>query len=142
MVSISLPTLAERLEDIPLLVEHCVQTLNPKASKSIKGLSPSAMGLLMRHRWPGNVRELENAIEYAFIRSEGEIIMPKDLPEVLRSEEVAESLLDAGNPLYESQRSVLVATLKKVNGNKGMAAERLGISRTTLWRKMKKYDLS
>ena len=127
---------------LPLLADHFVQTFNAKTGKMIRGLSSGAMSLLMRHRWPGNVRELENTIEYAFIRSGGDIITPEDLPDVFRDHQDTESVLDADSPLHEGERSVLVATLRKTNGNKGMTAERLGISRSTLWRKMKKYGLS
>jgi transcriptional regulator with PAS, ATPase and Fis domain len=142
VVSVHLPDLTERLEDIPLLADHFVQTFNAQTGRSIKGLSRSGMALLMRHAWPGNVRELENAIEHAFVRCGADVIMPDDLPEALRAGEPAESIVQADDPLRASERSVLEATLKKVNGNKGKAAELLRISRSTLWRKMKRYDLS
>jgi len=142
VVPVRLPDLAERLEDIPLLVDHFVQTFNAQTSRSIRRLSRSAMALLMRHTWPGNVRELENAIEHAFVRCGGDVIMSDDLPGTLRADQPTEGIAQAEDPLRAGERSVLEATLNSVNGNKRKAAQLLGISRTTLWRKMKRHRLS
>jgi PAS domain S-box-containing protein len=141
VISIRLPTLYERKEDIPLLTDHFIRIFNAKTGRSIRGLSRGAMRYLLDYNWPGNVRELENAIEYGFVRCEGEHILPGDLPEALHPSIDQEHLLEEKDPFGASERALIRTTLEKVGGNRGSAAKILGISRPTLWRKMKKYGL-
>ncbi|HEX15679.1 MAG TPA: AAA family ATPase, partial [Deltaproteobacteria bacterium] len=134
---IALPPLRERSEDIPLLVEHFIAKLNRKTGKDIQGLNEEAMRLLLDHPWPGNVRELENVLEHAFILCKDRWIRPEHLPEYLRKGDTVIS----GGSLRQMERELIERTLKSCQGNISHAARQLGIHRTTLWRKLKKYNL-
>ncbi|HID10712.1 MAG TPA: hypothetical protein EYP17_05360, partial [Candidatus Latescibacteria bacterium] len=140
VVSIHLPPLRERREDIPLLVEHFVRKLNEKMGRKVKGVSSEAMRLLMDYDWPGNVRELENAIESAFVIGRRDVIRPEDLPEVVRRKRVP-AVPEGRGLLEEGERQALLAALERAGWNRGEAARLLGISRATLWRKMRKHGL-
>ena len=87
VVKLTLPRLAERREDIPLLAEHFIERFNRLREKKLLGLSYTALSIFMRHDWPGNIRELENAIEHAFILCPSGLIQPEHLPEHLRRED-------------------------------------------------------
>mgnify|MGYP003879131875 CR=1 FL=1 len=140
VVSIHLPPLRERREDIPLLVEHFVRKFGEKMGRKVRSVSPEAMRLLMDYDWPGNVRELENAIEHAFVMMRGDTILPEDLPETIRERKA--SVVPGGRGLLEDgERQALLAALEQAGWNRGEAARILGISRTTLWRKMRKHGL-
>ena len=142
VVSIVLPPLSERREDIPLLVDHFIHTFNAKTGKSIQSISQEAMRMLMDYAWPGNVRELENAIEHAFVQCAGGLLSVGHLSRNLRPEPaMADAALEGGDPLGESEKALLRRVLQNVGGHRGKAAETLGISRPTLWRKMKKHGL-
>ena len=132
---IHLPPLRERREDIPLLVNHFIQKFNQKFGKNIKKVSPQVMDLLLDYEWPGNVRELENAIEHAFIHCKGEIIYREHLPEELTGKEPLPI-----RELRKMEEEIIRKTLTETGGNKSKAAKLLGISRTTLWRKIKKME--
>ena len=141
-----LPPLRSRREDIPLLVRHFIDSFNTKTGKGISGLSHDAMQLMMDYNWPGNVRELENAIEHAFVLCETEWIDVFDLPVEIRQME-----LDAlsANPPHSGvahkykklTRESLMALLHECAWNKAEAARRLGKSRTSVWKYMKKFDI-
>lgn len=139
VVPVQLPPLRERREDIALLAKYFVDKYNEKRRKSIKGISRDAMKALMHYAWPGNVRELENAIERAVVLSENEYLEPDDLHyyglSILSQSEV-------NRTLSEIEREHIKNTLLKFKGHKKKAAESLGIDRKTLYRKIKKYDLS
>ena len=149
VVKIDLPSLAERREDIPLLIEHFIRRFNAKRDKDISGVSDAVMEILMRHSFPGNVRQLENIIEHAFVLCKGGVIQPGHLP----TETVARphgAMTARGHdsigphperPLESAEADAIIDALERSNGNKLEAARRLGISRTTLWRKLKKYGL-
>jgi len=144
VVRISMPSLRERREDIPLLVEHFVRRFNAKRGKHIAGVTPEAMAVLMRHDWPGNVRELENAIEYAFVLCRNRHIDVEHLPEELQQSTRPPN--SAGGrrrqqPLQRAEAEAIRAALDRVGGKVGRAAAELGISRTTLWRRMKKHGI-
>jgi DNA-binding NtrC family response regulator len=131
---IALPLLAERKNDIPLLVEFFIERFNHRKGRSVTGTSREAMSALMLHDWPGNVRELENAIEYAFVLCRDEIIRMEDLPE---------HLIPAGDPavpvattLKEIERSAIVQALRQHQGKRMAVARQLGIDKNTLRRKM------
>ncbi len=138
VMKVELPPLRERRDDIPLLVEHFIQKYNKKMGKEIEGVSEEAMRLLLNHTYPGNVRELENILEHAFILCKGRIILPEHLPHYLHAK--APSLPAAS--LREWEREMIKEALRRSGGNITRAARELGIHRTTLWRKMKKYHLT
>ena len=145
---IHVPPLRERKEDIPMLAEHFIAIQNKKTSKKIAGISANTMRLLMDYNWPGNVRELENAIEHAFVLcSENSTISPFDLPVEIRK---AEYYTDQGAvfPLQAKPfirpsltRDELIKLLAECDWNKAEAARRVGVSRTAIWKYMKKWDI-
>jgi len=143
VVSISLPPLRERSDDIPLLVDHFIEKFNRKTGKKIKSVSQEVMDLFLDYPWPGNVRQLENAIEHAFIHCKGRIIQLQHIPEEIRAEgeDLTKKSLRSENPLEEVEKRVLLETLRRNNGDRGKTAKALNISRTTLWRKMRKYGI-
>ena len=144
VIKISLPPLAKRREDIPLLVDHFIQRFNARTGKQIRALSVEAMGCLMRHNFPGNIRELENIIEHGFVLCRDDIITPAHLPPDLvdfAHEEGQDALPVQGDPLAASEAALIRHTLKIHDGNRSKTAAALKIHKTTLWRKMKKYHI-
>ena len=139
VVTIDLPPLRERKEDIPLLVEHFIRKFNLRKGRNIQGVMPDALSFLMGHPFPGNIRELENIIEYAFITCKGDTIYLEHLPRDLVEEENDQGPLLSSRDNEEAEKMRTV--LKQYPGNRPEAAKALGMSRTTLWRKMKKYGL-
>ncbi len=132
VVPIEVPPLRSRTEDIPLLVDHFLKRLALREGRR-KVVSPAVFPLLARYPWPGNVRELENAIAHAFVCSTGDIVLPDALPDhILRNE----GLFGDDDPHAEERRAIY-ATLEATGWNKGEAARQLGLSRTTLWRRMR-----
>jgi two-component system response regulator HydG len=148
VVTVTVPPLRERAEDIPLLAQFFLARFAEKNRKRIKGFTPSAMDHLIRCPWPGNVRELENAVERAVILSVGEYVSERELPlcdpvggEVASPAAAADAAAGlAGRPLEDVEREVILATLDSCDGNKSEAARVLGITRATLHKKLKKYD--
>ena len=140
VIPINLPPLRERKGDIPLLVEYFLKRLSTQSGKGIKELSPSAMQSLINYNWPGNVRELENVLEYAFVLTKGKIIEAKALPPALRSSGIIWSK-DKIASLEDNEKKFLIEMLNEFNWNKLQVAKRLGISRSTLYAKLKKYNL-
>jgi PAS domain S-box-containing protein len=142
VVKIDLPPLSRRREDIPLLIEHFVEKFNYKMGKNLSGVSHEVMSLLMRYDFPGNVRELENVVEHAFVMCKGDMIEPRHLPpelidwagESFREEEV-------NSPIQTAEAEVIRKTLARNRGNRMRTARELGIDRTTLWRKIKRYNI-
>ncbi|MCG6918110.1 MAG: sigma-54 dependent transcriptional regulator [Deltaproteobacteria bacterium] len=146
VVTLAVPALRERREDIPLLVQHFLQTFAEKNRKQIKGFTPQAMDRLVRYDWPGNVRELMNAVERGVILCRGEYISETDFPFSLRDsggseQEPAREELLADLPLEEVEKVTILNTLESAGGNKSEAARRLGITRRTLHKKLKKYGV-
>ena len=141
VVPIYLPPLRERRDDIPLLVEHLIKKFNKEKDRKILSVSKKAMGLLMDSDWTGNVRQLENAIEYGFIHCEGKTILPQHLPEEIIKKAGEEKLVVGKKPFEEMEKRLVLNVLKKKNYDRERAAHALHISRTTLWRKMKKYNI-
>ena len=137
-----LPPLRERKEDIPLLVNHCLARLNRTYRKNVRGLDPKVMALLQQYSWPGNVRELERALEHAFVFVKGTVITQEHLPE-LKSPLSRLATRGAGPDAQPSSSEILSIqkALKKARGKRDVAARLLGISRSSLWRKMKNYGL-
>ncbi len=143
VIKITLPPLARRREDIPLLVNHFIQKFNAKMEKKITAVSPDVMAFFMSYDFPGNIRELENIIEHAFVLCRESMITLEHLPQELKAQTVAaEATRAAPQPrLKEAEALVIIETLRKYGGNRGLAAKELGIDRTTLWRKMKKLGI-
>ena len=137
VIAIHLPTLMERKEDIPLLAHHFLAKHNLKEHKNIKNFSAGAMQALMNYDWPGNVRQLENAISHAVVLAQGELIRRKHLPRFLWDTGTSRTLTS----LCESERGLILEALQRSNGNKHEAARCLKISRSTLYSKMRRYDL-
>lgn len=145
VVKFDLPPLTSRREDIPYLVDHFIKRNNARRGKNIVSVSPEVMNILMRYDFPGNIRELENIIEYAFVICRGSIIHPEHLPTELNG---AEQLLPAsavsdGTPLFKAidEQSRIENALRQFRGHQGKTAAALGIERTTLWRKLKRYNI-
>lgn len=132
---IHLPSLRERREDIPDLVDYFCQELNVRFGQAIKGLTDGALELLLGHAWPGNIRELKNMLEAIFIDPPPDRIAIADLPESIRQPHQGEERL----PLTEHE--LLLSALSSTRWNKSKAAERLNWSRMTLYRKMLKYHI-
>ncbi|MCB9259936.1 MAG: sigma 54-interacting transcriptional regulator [Ignavibacteriales bacterium] len=142
VVKIEIPTLKERKDDIPLLVQHFIEKFNHHMHKSIIKVSDEVMKILLNLNFEGNVRQLENIIEHAFVMCQSEEITIEHLPtELIESnkEEKKESKFPV--PLKESERSIIIKTLDKNHWNTLQTSIDLKIHRSTLWRKMKKYDL-
>lgn len=143
VVTIDLPPLRERRSDISLLVEHFVGKLNRETEKKILGGTREAMAALMAYPWPGNVRELENAIEHAFALSKGRWFTLEDLPvEIQKAAVRGEENVGGAPTREEAERLRILEALKAVGRRPSEAARQLGISRTTLWRKLKKYRVN
>lgn len=143
VISIQIPPLRERLEDLPILIEHFIQKFRAKRKKDIHGVSNRALKLLRRHDFPGNVRELENAIEHAFVICEGNLIEAEHLPErILEATRVAGN--GNGNSFngHSSEEAIIREALVRNNGNRIKTAQELGMHRATLWRKISKYEIA
>ncbi len=145
VVTLNVPPLRERAEDIPLLAQHFLEIFAKKNHKRIKGLTPRAMDRLLKYEWPGNVRELMNAMERAVVLSRSEYLDQEDLPMAVRDGDLeGPGLFPEGTaagdlPLDEVERVTILKTLEASGGNKSEAARRLGITRKTLHKKLKKY---
>ncbi len=140
VVDLELPTLAERREDLPLLVDHFVSRFNRRQGKEIEGVSPDAMAAIMEHDYPGNVRELENIIEQAFVLCRGGLIELHHLPRELRGNGTA-AASGAARTLSSMEKAMIVDALQRHHGSRKRAAEELGINTSTLYRKIKALDI-
>jgi PAS domain S-box-containing protein len=143
VIKLELPPLSERREDIPLLVDFFIDRFNRRMSKNIRGVSEEVMSVLMRHDFPGNVRELENFIERAFVLCRSEIIefdcLPDELLQGVRTQSEQPSLAGA----FENEEArIILEALKRNGGNRTKTAQELEIDKSTLWRKMKKYNIT
>jgi DNA-binding NtrC family response regulator len=142
VVSITIPPLRDRKDDIPLLANHFLQRFSEENKKKIYYISPEAMDILIRYSWPGNVRELENTIERAVILSTHPIILPEDLPsKILQEGKEIDTIDKEKKPtLREMERRYVLKVLEETSGNKKKASEILGIDRTTLYRILEKGE--
>jgi two-component system response regulator HydG len=147
VVTLRIPPLRERHEDIPLLAQHFLTQFAQKNQKPVKGFTPQAMDRLLKYDWPGNVRELMNAVERAVVLSRSDylgdeefVLVLRNKPEEERPEQVA-AKGPANLPLEEVEKTTILNTLDAAGGNKSEAARRLGITRRTLHKKLKKYGL-
>lgn len=143
VVKIELPQLIKRRDDIPLLINHFIEKFNKRMDKTIEDVSKNVLNILMEYDYPGNVRELENIIEHACVMCQTTRIRTVHLPPELvpKKESLVEEENGKSPPLQSFEKQLIRDTLEKHNGNKILAAEELGLHRSTLWRKMKKYDL-
>ena len=150
VVSLTQPPLRERTSDIPLLAEHYLQEFIKQTGKGVTGFSHEAVELLQRYRWPGNVRELVNVIERAVVLTKNTVIQPSDFPDALRREdsfaELGGRFAQAGNQLKSAlatpEKQLIIEALETHGWNRQETADALGINRTTLYKKMKKYGIS
>jgi transcriptional regulator with PAS, ATPase and Fis domain len=146
VVKIDLPPLCDRREDTPYLVDHFIKRFNARQGKRIIGVSPEVMKILMNYDFPGNIRELENIIEHGFVLCHGRIIQKEHLPvELLQStKEKVAFQSEQATPLTKSvdEISRITASLKRNDGVISRTAKELGIHRTTLWRKIKRYQIN
>jgi two-component system response regulator HydG len=146
VVTIKVPPLRERHDDIPLLADFFLKRFAEKNRRVIKGFTPRAMDLLMRYDWAGNARELENIVERAVIMARGDMITPMEFPENLKEldQELKEARIDiaAGRSLKEIEKEMILRTLEETEGNRTHAANILGISRRTLQLKLKEYGIN
>lgn len=152
VISITLPPLRERREDVLLLANHFIKRYSKQYEKQMEDITPRALEALTNYSWPGNVRELENVIARAVILSKDKGIDVLDLPERIKSHEapaVSETtapfmaeIPDAGIKLKEMERELIQRTLEKCQGNKSLAADLLGISRKALYEKISRYGIN
>jgi DNA-binding NtrC family response regulator len=158
VVKLNLPSLRERAEDIPLIIDHMLERFNREFGLAVKSIAPDARRLLQLYEWPGNVRELENAVCSAMVMCESDVVTVKDLPPRVLGDAAVE-MLDAGSharssnltsmPLGEAVKEVtervekmmILTRLAEMHNNRTATAESLGISRKTLFNKMRQYGL-
>jgi two-component system response regulator HydG len=143
VISLHLPPLKERREDIPSLIQHFINRFSHKNAKAIDGIESKAMEILLNYEWPGNVRELENVIERSVVLDRDGIISFDDLPSEIEhgSFPAVDSVtIPLGTPMEEVERILMEETLKRTKGDKGLASKLLGISTRTLYRKMDKKE--
>ena len=139
VIPIHIPPLRERVEDIPTLGMEFLERVSKKIGKTMRGFSSEAMESLTRYSWPGNIRELENVIERTVILAKGDLIDLSDLPPNLK--DVAAEGAEVKLSLYENERLYILKTLAECNWNKKLAASVLGINRSSLYSKLKRYDI-
>ena len=142
---LTMPALAQRKEDIPLLVDHFIRKFNALQGKEIEGVTREVAAMLMEFDYPGNIRQLENFFEYAFALCDRGFIEPCHLPQDLREGSRGFTTLNnptSSHPLGEAEAETILEALTKHGGNRRQTAAYLGINKTTLWRKMKKYNLT
>ncbi len=146
VIRLKLPPLAERKDDIPLLAGHFIDRQNRLQARDVSGLSHASLDAFMAYDWPGNIRELENAIEHAFILCKWAFIEPEHLPDAVADAVSGKASRSStrpagGNTLAECEAAAIYDALVRNNWNRTAAAAELGIGKTTLWRKMKKYEI-
>ena len=143
VISIHIPPLRERKEDIPLLVDTFLERLVHELGKEVTGISEGALRILMNYDWPGNVRELENALERAIVTAKSKLITEEDCAFISSSPsgEAEKWNVPTDMTLEQAENSIITATLKRTNGNISEAAGILGIDRSTLYDRLKKYNL-
>ncbi|MEW5029902.1 sigma 54-interacting transcriptional regulator, partial [Klebsiella pneumoniae] len=138
VVTIDMPPLRRRREDIPQLAQHFFKRYTERNRKTVKGFTPQAMDLLIHYPWPGNIRELENAVERAVVLLTGNYISERELPLAIAGTPLPSGGSEEGGiqPLVEVEKEVILAALEKTGGNKTEAARQLGITRKTLLAKL------
>jgi len=146
-VTVAIPPLRDRKEDIPALMEHFIKKYSMENKKKITGVTAEARDLLMRYSYPGNVRELENIIERAVVLVKSETITSAEIPLHLKTVEIEEKICVAKrdgsltDTLETLERGIIMEAMKAVGGVQTRAAEKLGISERVLRYKLKKYKI-
>jgi len=145
VVEITLPPLRQRAEDIPLLAQAFLREFSSENNKKVNDFTPDALEVLMNYAWPGNVRELRTAIEHAVVLTRGDHIGVRDLPPALRAGSPAADqgrwLAQPDLTVAEAEKQLIIRALKEGAGNRTVAAQKLGMSRRTLHRKLHSYHL-
>ena len=143
VVAVDLPPLRERRDDIPLLVKAFLDEFSRENGKQVRELTPEAMNMLLAYDWPGNVRELRNAVEQMVVLARAERLTVRDVPPQVRggADLTKISVVRTGMTVEEAERQLIVQALKETDGNRTKAAQKIGISRRTLHRKLKEYGL-
>ncbi len=142
VIEIRIPPLRERREDIPLLAEHFVQRISSELNKEISGITGAALKLLIAYDWPGNVRELENVIERAIVTCRNGMLEEQDFLWLQKAGETEQNWQVPDVPLDELERRAIVTALERKHGNVKEASAALGIDRSTLYDKLKRYEIS
>ena len=137
VIPLFLPPLRDRGEDIPMLAHRFLDELNRKSTRLVEGIHPQALEAMLSYGWPGNIREMHNVMEYAHAMGEGSKVLLSDLTPELRGELPQ----GAEDTVKSNERKRILDILHEVQGSRHVAAERLGMSRATLWRKMREYRL-
>ncbi|MFH6983987.1 sigma-54 dependent transcriptional regulator [Marinoscillum sp. 108] len=140
-VEIHLPPLRDRLDDIPLLANHFLETYNQKYRKNISKIAPNTIKKLQKYSWPGNIRELQHAIERAIIMSDTEVLSPDDFFFLAQKPENNNTVEADNFNLDEVEKNVIQRAVNKHNGNISKAAKELGLTRASLYRRLEKYGL-
>jgi DNA-binding NtrC family response regulator len=146
VINLEIPSLRDRLSDIPMLASHFLKRVSEEAGKPVEGFTPDAIAVLQRHSWPGNVRELQNVIERAVLLGKGSYVSVEDLPSHLAAHAPAsvpakQGRLTLKEALEGPERQIILQTLKEFQWNRNVTADALGINRTTLYKKMKRLGL-
>ncbi|HDP89666.1 MAG TPA: sigma-54-dependent Fis family transcriptional regulator [Thioalkalivibrio sp.] len=144
VIEIHIPALRDRRDDVPLLAHYFIDKYARRFDKPMEGMTTRVLGALMRHDWPGNVRELENVIQRTIILSQGKVIDVDSLtPEIAQGSEVSGRAIDHMQPqtLEEVEVYFIRKALRETGGDRALSAEILGIDKSTLWRKIKRYDI-
>ncbi len=141
VIAIKVPPLRERREDIPLLIAKFLKDFNKEHDKKVQSITPAAMDKLTNYSWPGNVRELRNLLESIVILSRRDTIDLEELPVYVREGTTPQLLLRDGGKMEDVEKAMVMETLRKTGNNKTKAAQQLGISRRTLHRKLREYNL-
>jgi PAS domain S-box-containing protein len=144
VINIHLPPLRDRMDDLPLIVNHFIELFNKKFNKEIRQFSSQAFDILMDYKWPGNIRELENVIEHCFVLCNEKTIQIECLPKRLRENKKkisASAISNTKNGFKDVERELIISVLNKYNGNRTKAANELNINPSTLWRKIKKLGI-
>jgi DNA-binding NtrC family response regulator len=141
VIEIRIPPLRDRREDVPLLARHFLERLSHELGKNISDFSEGALKLLMDHNWPGNVRELENAVERAMVTCRSRVLGEEDFAFLAQNGAVKPWSIPAGMTLQEMEKQLIAATLQRTDGNIKVAASILGIDRSTIYEKIKRYEI-
>ncbi|HLY39037.1 MAG TPA: sigma-54 dependent transcriptional regulator [Candidatus Binatia bacterium] len=142
VILLHVPPLRERMDDVPILAMHFLRKYAAREGASMAAISDEAMSILMNYSWPGNVRELENAVERAVVLGQGEQLRTQDLPQQVHQRVDAQHpLVPAHLTLEEMEKLAIAQALRLTGGNKSEAAERLGIHRTSIYDKMRRYGI-
>jgi transcriptional regulator with GAF, ATPase, and Fis domain len=141
VIPVLMPPLRERKNDIPLLARHFLQKFSEEQGRPIGDFTPDAMRLLLDYPWPGNVRELENMVEHAVVLTKGDKVDARDFPGSLHAPTIVMATMPSHGTMEDSERRLLADTLRACSGNRAEAARRLGIGRSTLYAKLRKFGL-